>query len=131
VSEAGTEVQYVRPANFEAAKPDEMYRAALAGRDSGVQNSMVAAFRIPAGMGWRPDLHIHDTLEQCYYVISGTLSLEISGADYKVPAGCLAYIPAGAPHRNWNEGPGEVMYLEINAGQFGAGAGRPPGAPSS
>lgn len=51
--------------------------------------------------------HIHD-FTQLFWVLEGTLTIEIAGERHDVPPGHLVVLHAGVPHRNWNEaGPAE------------------------
>lgn len=45
--------------------------------------------------------HIHD-FDQLYWVLEGTLTVEIAGERHEVTAGHLVVLHAGVPHRNWN-----------------------------
>jgi quercetin dioxygenase-like cupin family protein len=47
--------------------------------------------------------HIHD-FDQFYFVLDGVLELEVGRGRYSVPPMRLVVMPAGVPHRNWNEG---------------------------
>jgi mannose-6-phosphate isomerase-like protein (cupin superfamily) len=46
--------------------------------------------------------HIHD-FDQLYWILEGTLSVEIAGERHDVTSGHLVVLHAGVPHRNWNE----------------------------
>jgi quercetin dioxygenase-like cupin family protein len=50
------------------------------------------------GMPW----HIHE-FDQIYFILSGTLTVEI-GEHHKAGPNDLVVLPAGVPHRNWNNG---------------------------
>ena len=41
---------------------------------------------------------------QVFYILSGTMSLQIEGTEYQAGPGTLVFFPAGVPHRNWNAG---------------------------
>jgi mannose-6-phosphate isomerase-like protein (cupin superfamily) len=126
MSETGTDTQYVRTADFATFPAEEVHTVGLAGVDSGVASSTIGAFRVPAGMAYRGGpMHTHPHVDQFFYVLSGTLSLEINGVMCKAGPGSVAYIPAGAPHRNWNEGPEACCYIEFVPGQLGAGPPQP------
>ncbi|MFT4010518.1 MAG: cupin domain-containing protein [Nocardioidaceae bacterium] len=56
-----------------------------------------ARVRPPAGgIGW----HIHP-FDQVYFVLAGTLHVEIAQWTFDVDRDCLVFLPAGVPHRNW------------------------------
>jgi mannose-6-phosphate isomerase-like protein (cupin superfamily) len=46
--------------------------------------------------------HIHN-FDQLYWILEGTLTVEIVGERHDVTPGNLVVLPAGVPHRNWNE----------------------------
>lgn len=46
--------------------------------------------------------HIHN-FDQLYWILEGTLTVEIAGERHDVTPGNLVVLPAGVPHRNWNE----------------------------
>ncbi|HEY1822961.1 MAG TPA: cupin domain-containing protein [Trebonia sp.] len=69
--------------------------------------------RIPAGKR-RGERHAH-VCDQLFYVISGQLGLEMDGAEYVVPAGSVAFLPAGVPHVSWNSSGAEEVHLDLMA----------------
>lgn len=48
-----------------------------------------------------PPLHVHE-FDQFYFVLSGTLSVEIGLERHEVGPNQLVVLPAGVPHRQWN-----------------------------
>jgi mannose-6-phosphate isomerase-like protein (cupin superfamily) len=72
----------------------------LADRSSGLQTLSLGVFRVPPG-GKSPGLHVH-RFDQIYYVYRGTMELEIGFERHTVGPHTLVTIPAGMPHRNWN-----------------------------
>jgi quercetin dioxygenase-like cupin family protein len=69
--------------------------------------------RIPAGKA-RGERHAH-VCDQLFYVISGQMGLEMDGANYAVPAGSVAFLPAGVPHVSWNSSDAEEVHLDLMA----------------
>jgi mannose-6-phosphate isomerase-like protein (cupin superfamily) len=67
--------------------------------------------RVAAG-GHAADRHVHDA-DQFYYVVEGQMHVELGEARHQARADSLVYIPAGLPHRNWNEGPATEFHFEI------------------
>jgi mannose-6-phosphate isomerase-like protein (cupin superfamily) len=67
--------------------------------------------RVAAG-GHAADRHVHDA-DQLYFVVDGEMQVELGKSRHRAGAGSLVYIPAGLPHRNWNEGPGTEFHFEI------------------
>ena len=57
--------------------------------------------------------HTH-TVDQLFYILSGTMSLEIEGRAYAAGPGTLVVFPAGVPHRNWNGGAEATVHLAFN-----------------
>jgi mannose-6-phosphate isomerase-like protein (cupin superfamily) len=57
--------------------------------------------------------HIHD-FDQFCYVLEGQLSVEIALDTFRVPARTLVLLPAGVPHRQWNEESVTERHLVVN-----------------
>ena len=77
--------------------------ARIANPGTGSHGIMVNAARVDAaspGTTW----HIHK-FDQLYWVLEGTLSVDVADQHHDVGPGHLVVLPAGVPHRNWNEGP--------------------------
>lgn len=55
--------------------------------------------------------HIHPLQEECFEVISGTLSGRIAGAPVAGGPGAKIVVPAGTPHIWWNSGDTEMHVL--------------------
>jgi quercetin dioxygenase-like cupin family protein len=83
----------------------------LRSRANGSHYCRFMVARVPAG-GSGPPLHVH-TFDQIYYVIKGTMQLEIGLRRYTAAPHTLVVLPAGMPHRNWNEGPDEEMHINL------------------
>ena len=60
-----------------------------------------------------PGMHTH-TVDQIFYILSGTMSIEIEGKQYDCTPGSLIVFPAGIRHRNWNGGNGPTIHLAFN-----------------
>jgi mannose-6-phosphate isomerase-like protein (cupin superfamily) len=67
--------------------------------------------RVESG-GHAADLHVHET-DQLYYVVEGEMQVELGHDRYTAGADTLVHIPAGLPHRNWNQGPETEFHFEI------------------
>jgi len=61
-----------------------------------------------------PALHIHD-FDQFYYILEGTMSCEIGLRRFTAGPHTLVVLPAGVPHRQWNDGPGRERHLTLIA----------------
>jgi len=64
----------------------------------------------PGGSG--PDTHIH-RFDQFYYVLDGSLEIEVGLDRYVADRHTLVVLPAGVPHRQWNEGPSLERHLTL------------------
>jgi quercetin dioxygenase-like cupin family protein len=57
-------------------------------------------------------LHVHE-FDQFYFVLQGTLSVEIGLQRYDVPPGHLVILPAQVPHRQWNDQDQTEQHLTV------------------
>ncbi|HEX3789872.1 MAG TPA: cupin domain-containing protein [Pseudonocardiaceae bacterium] len=97
---------------FAALATDQRYSQKLLDRTSGGERVGVSLIRTPAGQGSPEGLHTHD-FEQVFYVVRGTMNIEIDGSTFRAPAGSLVRFPQNVPHRNWNDGE-DSLHLAIN-----------------
>jgi mannose-6-phosphate isomerase-like protein (cupin superfamily) len=84
----------------------------LADRASGFDSGHVRLDRLDPGSSG-PGLHIH-RFDQFYFVLEGELSVEVAGERRSVTRHELAVLPAGVPHRQWNESSSRVKWLTMN-----------------
>src|SRR5260370_24874430 len=64
-----------------------------------------------------PHTHAHE--DQCTYIVSGALCLQISDELIQAPAGSYVIKPRGLPHAFWNPGNTLARMLQItNPGRF-------------
>ena len=109
-------MEYVRPvdlAALNASARDERYTQVLLDHTSGAQTCSINYIKTPAGGGSPAGLHTH-AVDQCFYILSGTMGVEIEGKEYEAGPGTLVIFPAGVPHRNWNGGTEQTIHLAIN-----------------
>jgi mannose-6-phosphate isomerase-like protein (cupin superfamily) len=109
-------VEYVRrvdEAALAAAGPEERFSQWLLDHTSGGQHCSINWIRTPAGGGSPAGMHTH-VVDQIFYILSGTMNLEIQGKQYTAGAGSLVVFPAGVPHRNWNGGAEPTVHLAFN-----------------
>lgn len=66
----------------------------------------------PGGAG--PGTHIHD-FDQFYYVLEGTMSVEVGLERFTAVRHTLVVLPAGVPHRQWNDGDETERHLTLIA----------------
>ena len=93
---------------------NERVSQTLIGPDSGASSCSVNCIKTPPGEGSPAGLHKH-VVDQLFYILSGTMSLEIDGTGYEAGPGTLVVFPAGVPHRNWNGGSQATVHLAINS----------------
>jgi mannose-6-phosphate isomerase-like protein (cupin superfamily) len=108
-------LEYLRKldlAELEAA--DDRVVRVLLDRDSGATSCNVTCTKTPPGDGSPAGLHTH-VVDQMFYILSGTMSLEIAGRPYTAGPGTLVVFPAGTPHRNWNGGTEATVHLAFNS----------------
>jgi mannose-6-phosphate isomerase-like protein (cupin superfamily) len=108
-------VEYVRKVDFAqlAATSDRAVQSLL-DRDSGATTCSVNCIRTPPGEGSPAGMHTH-MVDQLFYILSGTMSLEIAGQSHVAGPGTLVVFPAGVPHRNWNGGAEPTVHLAFNS----------------
>jgi quercetin dioxygenase-like cupin family protein len=106
-------VEYVRRVS-DSGGAQERFTQALLDYASGGTHCAINYIRTPAGAGSPAGLHTHD-VDQIFYILSGTMSVEVSGKEYDCPPGTLVVFPKGVPHRNWNAGSEPTVHLAINA----------------
>jgi len=85
----------------------------LIGRATGASTCHVDWIRTPQGGGSPAGLHVHE-VDQVFWVLEGTMSIEVDGREFDAPAGSLVVFPAGVPHRNWNAGEVPTVHLAVN-----------------
>jgi quercetin dioxygenase-like cupin family protein len=107
-------IRAVDLARVRSLGPDERYVQRLLDHSSGARTCTVSYIRTPAGGGSPEGLHTHD-VDQLFYVIGGTMLVEIQGRVSSAEPGTLVVFPAHVPHRNWNDGPEPTVHLSFNA----------------
>jgi mannose-6-phosphate isomerase-like protein (cupin superfamily) len=58
-------------------------------------------------------LHLHHNDDEAWYVLEGTLHLQVGDNEVQAAAGSGVFVPRGTPHTYWNPGPGPARYLLI------------------
>ena len=72
----------------------------LQNHDSGSHSAgMYRAEMSPGSAG--PTTHVHE-FDQFYFVLDGTLDVEVGLQQHRVEPNTLVVLPAGVPHRQWN-----------------------------
>jgi len=110
-------MQYVRNVDFAVFDASAgRVSQSLLDRDSGATTCSINCIKTPAGEGSPAGRHTH-VVDQVFYILSGTMSLEIEDEEYQAGPGSLVVFPAGVPHRNWNAGAEPTVHLAINVPQ--------------
>jgi quercetin dioxygenase-like cupin family protein len=109
-------MEYVRMVDFAAidkSGADERVTQVLFDHTSGAKNCTILCVKTPAGGGSPAGMHIH-AVDQIFYILSGTMSIEIEGKQQDCPPGSLVVFPAGIKHRNWNGSKEPIVHLAFN-----------------
>jgi mannose-6-phosphate isomerase-like protein (cupin superfamily) len=107
-------MEFLRKVDFTALTAvDSRVVQSLLNRDSGATTCSVDCIKTPPGDGSPAGLHTH-AVDQLFFILSGTMSLEIAGRSYTAGPGTLIVFPAGVPHRNWNAGNEGTVHLAFN-----------------
>jgi quercetin dioxygenase-like cupin family protein len=109
-------MEYVRKVDFSAidkSGADERLTQALLDQASGATTCTINCIKTPPGGGSPAGRHVHD-VDQIFYILRGTMGIEIEGQKYDCPPGSLIFFPAGVPHRNWNSGSEPTVHLAFN-----------------
>jgi len=109
-------MKYVRMVDFTAIEKsgvDEQLVQRLLDHTSGSKTCRIDCIKTPVGGGSPDGLHFHD-VDQIFYVMSGTMSIEIEDKQYTCPPGSLIVFPAGVHHRNWNGGSSPTVHMAFN-----------------
>jgi len=103
----------VDSAATEKCGADERVTQPLFDYASGARTCTVNCIKTPPGGGSPAGMHVH-AVDQIFYILSGTMSIEIEGRRYDCRLGSLIIFPAGVPHRNWNGGGEPTVHLAFN-----------------
>lgn len=109
-------MEYVRRVDFaaiETSGADERITQILFDHASGAKTCSINCIKTPAGGGSPAGMHIH-AVDQIFYILSGTMNIEIEGKQYDCSPGSLIVFPAGIRHRNWNGSGKPVVHLAFN-----------------
>jgi len=109
-------MEYIRTVDFAAidkSDADKRLVQNLFDQTSGSRHCTIKCIKTPGGGGSPAGKHIH-AVDQIFYILSGTMSIEIEDGDYDCGPGSLIVFPAGVPHRNWNAGSEPIVHLAFN-----------------
>jgi mannose-6-phosphate isomerase-like protein (cupin superfamily) len=108
-------LEYIRKVDFaRLAATDSRVSQPLLDFESGATSCTVNCIKTPPGEGSPAGMHTH-VVDQLFYILSGTMNLEIAGESYVAKPGTLVVFPAGVPHRNWNGGEEPTIHLAFNS----------------
>lgn len=99
--------------------PSPIIAPPLAGNILGTAASgfVIAEWRDPGGQtdARRPiaPRHLHRSDDEAWYVLEGSLCVEMGGDEVQVPAGSAVLVPRGTPHTYWNPGSTPARYLLV------------------
>lgn len=85
----------------------------LANRTTHSKNVAINVAEVPPKIGG-PSFHIH-SFDQFYYVLRGTMSVDIGLNKYPAGPHSLAVLPAGVVHQNKNDGTNVESHITILA----------------
>jgi oxalate decarboxylase/phosphoglucose isomerase-like protein (cupin superfamily) len=78
---------------------------------------VVAEWRDAGGPAGAPRLiaprHRHHHDDEAWYVLEGTLRVQVGDAEVEARAGSGVFVPRRTVHTYWNPGPGAVRYLLV------------------
>lgn len=78
---------------------------------------VIAEWRDPGGPPGVPrliaPLHVHHGDDEAWYVLEGTLHVQVGDQEVEAHAGSGVFVPRGTAHTYWNPGPGPVRYLLV------------------
>jgi mannose-6-phosphate isomerase-like protein (cupin superfamily) len=107
-------MNYLRKVDFaQLAATQDRVSQSLLDRDSGATSCSVNCIKTPPGEGSPAGMHTH-VVDQIFYILSGTMHLEIAGEPHVAGPGTLVVFPASVPHRNWNGGEEPTIHLAFN-----------------
>ncbi|KAK7705213.1 hypothetical protein SLS64_008049 [Diaporthe eres] len=88
------------------------YTMSLADPSSGCDTAVILYAEVGPQNGG-PGTHVHE-FDQYYFVLEGELTIEVALQKYVVTRNKLVVLPAGVPHRQYNEGDVAEKHLTIN-----------------
>src|SRR5207237_8986334 len=106
-------VRKVDEAALAAAGPNERFSQWLLDHTSGAKHCSINWIRTPAGGGSPAGRHTH-VVDQIFYILSGTMSVEIEGKQYDAGPGWLVDFRDGVLVRYWY-----VIFVTHSALEFG------------
>jgi len=115
VQSGADHMNYIRKIDFAAIEksgPGDRFAQTLFDRSSGAKTCKIECIKTPPGGGSPEGLHTHQ-VDQIFYILKGTMTVEIKGDQYDVGPGTMVIFPAGTAHRNWNRGSEPTVHLSF------------------
>jgi quercetin dioxygenase-like cupin family protein len=60
-----------------------------------------------------PPLHVHDAIDEAWYLLEGELDVQVGEARHRVGAGSFLLVPRGVPHTFVNAGDGWARWVGV------------------
>lgn len=67
----------------------------------------------PGPPRWIAPLHLHRNDDEAWYVLEGTLCVQVGKDVVEAHAGSAVFVPRGTPHTYWNPSRGLARYLLV------------------
>lgn len=85
------------------------------------ENLLVFHYEAPGGLAG-PPRHVHDGIDEAFYVLEGTLRVAVGDDRHDLDAGALAWVPGGTSHgfANPTDSPTRFLGLAVPPGQLEA-----------
>jgi mannose-6-phosphate isomerase-like protein (cupin superfamily) len=112
-TEAGGRPYFVKPLRadgFDPALPGFTMQKLLQRSDGSEHMTLYVGEVEPGGAG--PSTHVH-RFDQFYYVLDGTLTGEVALDEFTAGPHTLVVLPAGVPHRQWNESSATERHIAL------------------
>jgi mannose-6-phosphate isomerase-like protein (cupin superfamily) len=78
---------------------------------------VIAEWQDPGGYTGPPRLiaprHVHHSDDEAWYVLNGTLCVQVGDDVVEARAGSAVFVPRNTPHSYWNPGPEPARYLLV------------------
>jgi mannose-6-phosphate isomerase-like protein (cupin superfamily) len=105
---------HIRPVDMERlrAAGDSRYVQRLLDETSGGSSCRISYIKTPPESGSPEGPHTHE-VDQIFFVLAGTMTIEVDGHQSEVGPGNLVVFPAGVRHRNFNAGSEPTIHLSI------------------
>ncbi|WP_312911962.1 cupin domain-containing protein [Natronosalvus caseinilyticus] len=97
--------------------PDRPSECRKLSETGGLETMAINRFRAEPGEELPLAYHYHETQQEAFYVLEGTMAVETPEETYEVPADCLFVVDPGSPQRAYNptDAEGPITVLAIGA----------------